>query len=55
MEENEFKWREKFNQYFWMIIVFIMSFVALAFLPLVGGPIEKIGFFFPDTPAGWVI
>lgn len=38
-----------------MIIVFIMSFVALAFLPLIGGPIEKIGFFFPDTPAGWVI
>lgn len=52
---DEFLLKEKFNQYFWMIIIFIASIVALAFLPIIGGPIDKIGFFFPETLAGWVI
>ena len=54
-ERNTFQWKESFNQYFWCIIIFIVSFITLAFLPIIGGPIEKIGFFFPTTVAGWIV
>lgn len=54
-ERNEFDLKGTLNKYFWMVMVAVCSLCSLIFLPLVGGDIEKIGFYFPTTAAGWIL
>jgi uncharacterized membrane protein len=45
---------KKWTQYMYYIIIGVISFVALVFLPMFGSEVG-MAFTFPTTPAGWVV
>lgn len=45
----------KYKQYIYYALIGILSFLALAFLPLIGGSSTNIGWDFPTSAAGWVV
>ena len=46
--------REKAKQNMYYILIGIISFISVAFLPMVGSTIG-LGWKLPDTPTGWVV
>lgn len=42
------------RQYIYYILIFVISFLVLVFLPMIGTDLE-MGFRFPETPAAWVV
>lgn len=46
---------DKVKQYIYYVLIGILSFLALAFLPLIGGSSGQIGWGFPETTAGWAV
>ena len=46
--------REKANQNMYYILIGIISFISVAFLPMVGSTVG-LGWKLPDTPTGWVV
>lgn len=45
----------KIKQYIYYTLIGILSFLALAFLPLIGSSTADLGWGFPTTTAGWVV
>ena len=59
MDENEAlsasnEAREKAKQNMYYILIGIISFISVAFLPMVGSTVG-LGWKLPDTPTGWVV
>ena len=46
---------DKVRQYLYYILIGILSFLALSFLPLIGGSSGSLGWGFPTTAAAWVV
>lgn len=46
---------DKIRQYIYYTLIGVLSFLALAFLPLVGSSQVGLGWGFPDTTAGWIV
>ena len=46
--------REKAKQNMYYILIGIISFISVAFLPMVGSTVG-LGWKLPDTPTGWVV
>lgn len=46
--------KEKLNQWMYYAIIFVVSFIALVFLPMFGSPIG-LGWAIPTTIVGWVV
>lgn len=46
---------DKVKQYIYYILIGILSFLSLAFLPLIGGSSGSMGWGFPETTAAWTI
>ena len=46
---------DKIRQYLYYILIGILSFLALSFLPLIGGSSGSLGWGFPTTAAAWVV
>lgn len=42
------------RQYIYYILIFVISFLVLVFLPMIGTDLE-MGFRWPETPAAWVV
>lgn len=42
------------RQYIYYILIFVISFLVLVFLPMIGTDLD-MGFKFPETPAAWVV
>lgn len=42
------------RQYIYYILIFVISFLVLVFLPMIGTDLD-MGFRFPETPAAWVV
>lgn len=42
------------RQYIYYILIFIISFLVLVFLPMIGTDLD-MGFKFPETPAAWTV
>lgn len=42
------------RQYIYYILIFVISFLVLIFLPMIGTDLD-MGFRFPETPAAWVV
>lgn len=45
---------DKVRQWMYYFIIAIISFIALAFLPMLGGTVG-LGWNLPNTPAGWIV
>ena len=45
---------DKVRQWMYYFIIAVISFIALAFLPMLGGTVG-LGWNLPNTPAGWVV
>lgn len=46
---------DKIRQYIYYALIGVLSFLALAFLPLIGSSQVGLGWGFPDTTAGWIV
>lgn len=44
----------KLRQYIYYILIFVISFLVLVFLPMIGTDLD-MGFKFPETPAAWTV
>lgn len=42
------------RQYIYYILIFVISFLVLVFLPMIGTDLD-MGFKFPETPAAWIV
>ena len=42
------------KQYIYYIIIFVISFITLVFLPMIGTDLN-VGFSLPTTPAAWIV
>ena len=42
------------RQYIYYILIFVISFLVLIFLPMIGTDLD-MGFRFPETPAAWTV
>lgn len=42
------------RQYIYYILIFVISFLVLVFLPMIGTDLD-MGFRFPETPAAWTV
>ena len=42
------------KQYIYYIIIFVISFITLVFLPMIGTDLN-VGFTLPTTPAAWTV
>ena len=45
---------KQWTQYLYYGIIFIVSFISLIFLPMIGSDIDA-GFDFPESPSGWIV
>lgn len=49
--EDKFR---QMRQYIYYILIFVISFLVLVFLPMIGTDLD-MGFKFPETPAAWIV
>lgn len=45
----------KIKHYIYYVLIGILSFLSLAFLPLIGGSSTTVGWDFPTSTAGWTV